>query len=336
MTGCHRSGTSLLTSFLLELTGIQPGDSAGDLSPQLDNPMGFFESRRLTDLNDSLLASIGFSWNRIPILSPCWDSVDHIGKLSELRASMSAYALNSRWVDKDPRLSLTFPAYFHILLKRVPLAVVLRKPLDVATSLYNRDAIEINAGLALWFLYNHHISTFIEEDDLLVTFSNLLESSDLNCVSKIKDSVDSFLLKRLNIITSSQSWESAVNTTIVKSLDRSSYSLPKSQAKYIEPSLLSFAETSYNYVDKEGSTLKSFQEAFSSLPMVILDALRKYKLCVSIMNQEDADHDSLILENELKDTQARLIDYDLQLKAIKASTIWRITSPIRYLLDKLS
>ena len=38
------------------------------------------------------------------------------------------YALDRNWVDKDPRLCITYPAFLHILLRRVPLVVALRDP----------------------------------------------------------------------------------------------------------------------------------------------------------------------------------------------------------------
>ena len=33
--------------------------------------------------------------------------------------------LERSWVDKDPRLCITYPAYLHILLRRIPLVVAL-------------------------------------------------------------------------------------------------------------------------------------------------------------------------------------------------------------------
>ena len=48
VTGCHRSGTSLLASLMHGLvTGEDPRHRRGDLDLKLENPLGFFESQRL-------------------------------------------------------------------------------------------------------------------------------------------------------------------------------------------------------------------------------------------------------------------------------------------------
>ena len=58
VTGCHRSGTSLLASLLHGLvTGQDPRQRRGDL--KLREPLGFFESERLVEINDSLLEFVG-------------------------------------------------------------------------------------------------------------------------------------------------------------------------------------------------------------------------------------------------------------------------------------
>ena len=53
VTGCHRSGTSL--SFLDAWSGDRsdPRRRRGDLEVKLENPLGFFESERLVEINDS-------------------------------------------------------------------------------------------------------------------------------------------------------------------------------------------------------------------------------------------------------------------------------------------
>ena len=69
VTGCHRSGTSLLASLIHGLvTGQDPRQRSGDLELKLENPLGFFESERLVEINDILLKAIGCQWDRpIPL-----------------------------------------------------------------------------------------------------------------------------------------------------------------------------------------------------------------------------------------------------------------------------
>ena len=61
ITGCHRSGTSLLASVLSEFLGVSP-DKGDQMQPALDNPMGFQESNRFVSFNDLLLDRVGCSW----------------------------------------------------------------------------------------------------------------------------------------------------------------------------------------------------------------------------------------------------------------------------------
>ena len=82
--------------------------------------------------------------------------------------------LSAFWVDKDPRLCITYPAYSHILLRRIPLVVALREPLSVAISLHARNGFSLNRGLVLWWIYNHHIASQLCHDDLLLLYSDML------------------------------------------------------------------------------------------------------------------------------------------------------------------
>ena len=74
VTGCHRSGTSLLASLMHGLvTGEDPSQRRGDLELKLENPLGFFESKRLVGINDALLEALGCQWDRPPLLPTIWE-----------------------------------------------------------------------------------------------------------------------------------------------------------------------------------------------------------------------------------------------------------------------
>ena len=85
--------------------------------------MGFFESERLVETNDALLKALGCTWDRPPLFPLCWDQPPLLGALQPYRSRLSSYALERSWVDKDPRLCITYPAYLHIFLRRIPLVV---------------------------------------------------------------------------------------------------------------------------------------------------------------------------------------------------------------------
>ena len=102
------------------------------------------------------------------LLPACWDQSPLFDALQSHRSRLSFYALQQSWVDKDPRLCVTYPAYLHILLRRIPIVVALREPLAVATSLHARNGFSLNHGFVLWWIYNHHIASQLCSDDLLI------------------------------------------------------------------------------------------------------------------------------------------------------------------------
>jgi hypothetical protein len=175
VAGCHRSGTSYVSSLLSALVGW---NRPGDLERTVDNPRGYFESTLLGPLNETLLAEAGFSWDRPPLAPLSWSQGRYVMRAIENKSDFEAYALGDRWVDKDPRLSLTFPFYRHLLLKRVACVVPIRHPRDVAQSLFLRDGFSVEKSCLIWFLYNRSCSRFFDTDaDLLLSYEDLLVGS---------------------------------------------------------------------------------------------------------------------------------------------------------------
>jgi hypothetical protein len=173
VTGCHRSGTSLVASIISHCLGET---RKGDLDAVVDNPRGYFESTRLRQFNDNLLKQCGYSWDKPPLQPLEWTSGERIRLLVPARAQFADYAINSHWVDKDPRLCLTYGAFLHILLKPVPLALALRHPWAVARSLQVRDGMDPEKGLLLWLLYNRQASRHLGANDLVIHYEDLLPS----------------------------------------------------------------------------------------------------------------------------------------------------------------
>ena len=153
---------------------------AGDLKAKLDNPRGFFESERLVETNDQLLRMISCSWDHPPLLTPIWGSKEFMDVFESWREEFHDYALTKDWIDKDPRLCITYNAYLHILLKRIPILGVVRKPLEVATSLYARNGLPIDSGLSIWYLYNHHLASSFHQEDGLFFYEDLLDLNNPN------------------------------------------------------------------------------------------------------------------------------------------------------------
>jgi len=152
--GMHRSGTSVATR-LLNLLGLHtcvPGDLLG---PMRGNPTGLWESASMVEANDGLLAAAGHAW-WCPPRPGAMRPPDELA-LSGLAASFRAVHPRTPWIWKDPRLAMTLPVWRAALGDVMAVVVMLRSPLEVATSMRGRDGFALPFGVAIWERYNRSI-----------------------------------------------------------------------------------------------------------------------------------------------------------------------------------
>ena len=338
VTGCHRSGTSLLASLIHGLvTGQDPRHRRGDLELKLENPLGFFESELLVGINDNLLQAIGCQWDRPPLLPVRWDQPPLLDALQLHRSRLSSYSLEKAWVDKDPRLCITFPAYLHILLRRIPLVVALREPLAVAASLHARNGYSLNRGLVLWWMYNFHIASQLCPNDLLVPYGDLLTIDD----QSLQQLLGPFLELHNHSRPSDNLARSLVHTLLKPEFNRAEESLNAENLAHIHPLLWEVSEKAYKSIIQSADQLKVYQEQFSSLPRAVLEC--------SARDQLLPEAETCLLQNRLHCIEAEMRDVyssleqrerdctllNSQLQDLKNSRSWKITSPLRALAGLL-
>ncbi len=338
VTGCHRSGTSLLAALVHDL--VVGGETAsgrhGDLACKLENPLGFFESERLVELNDLLLGQIGSSWDAPPLLPQSWSESPLLELCQDWRGRFSRYALGHQWVDKDPRLCITYPAFLHILLKRVPLVAALRQPIEVATSLYARNGMPLDAGLALWFLYNHHLAAFLEPTDLVIGYGHLLTAGDPAEAFELHTSLTVFLESHGYAEPPLAVWSQVVAQRLRPELNRATYSLPQHLRSSVTPALLQLCERAYGLAL---AGITPFQDAFEALPRPVLLALQCHRLVGQFPPLEASFPTAATAELEqlrqaLDAQQASELSLRRRLEAIETSRIWRFTEPLRRCKDQ--
>lgn len=338
ITGCHRSGTSLLASVLSEFTGVVP-DPSDQMQPALDNPMGFLESNRLVSFNDSLLERMGCSWVRPPLLPLQWDQDPLLAVLIHERQHLRDLALEQLWLAKDPRLCLTYPAYVHVMLRRVPIIAAIRDPLAVAGSLFARNGLPINAGLCLWFIYNHHLSSAIATDEPVIAYSRLLKArGDDRLSSEIFERV-SLWLQRNGIQSGDYSlWCTVVERLLRPSLDRAGAVLAPSVLSRVSNTLLDTCVSAYSSCLENGADGFALQKSFGALPRVILEMQQLYGVCTTVNCTELARLREIvdISHQQRRELEVSLKHLQSEYHAIKASTSWRITSPFRFLVRQIS
>lgn len=140
--GMHRSGTSALTR-ALNIMGCA-------LSPELiegrerDNPRGFWESRRVVDVNKRILEEVGSYWNDwTPFPFPEEGSDARAALVAQVKAALEAdFADADLFVIKDPRICRLLPLWREALDEfgvRTVAVLPLRNPLEVAGSIQARN-----------------------------------------------------------------------------------------------------------------------------------------------------------------------------------------------------
>ncbi|TDK50902.1 hypothetical protein [Antarcticimicrobium luteum] len=150
--GMHRSGTSALAGVLGHMGGDLPKDLMG---PADMNAKGFFESNRITGLNDKLLASAGYTWFSLPRFPATWFASPKADEFLEqtVEAIEAEYGRSHLFVMKDPRLCRLMPFWQRALSDagcRPVYACIHRHPLAVAASLAHWANYEQGYGLLLW------------------------------------------------------------------------------------------------------------------------------------------------------------------------------------------
>ncbi len=137
--GMHRSGTSLATR-LYNMAGASiPGDV---LPANPDNPSGYWESRDLVSLNNSLLNAAGHPWHDHRAL-PDAVLADPVARERIGEFLSSATAGTGVVVLKDPRLCRLLPLWTEAaagLGAQIRVTLMIRDPLCVADSLRRRDS----------------------------------------------------------------------------------------------------------------------------------------------------------------------------------------------------
>tara|TARA_Y100001933_G_C18947663_1_gene542315 strand:- start:142 stop:1128 length:987 start_codon:yes stop_codon:yes gene_type:complete len=317
------------------VTGEDPRQRCGDLDLKLENPLGFFESKCLVEINDDLLLALGCRWDRPPLLRPSWDQPHFVEVLQTYRCKLDSYSLQHDWVDKDPRLCITYSAYLHILLRRIPLVVAFREPLAVATSLHARNGFSINRGLVLWWIYNHHIASQLCAKDLLIPYSAMLTLNE----HSLQQLLGPFLELHKHPRPSSDRACGLISSLPKSEFNRAETALSPDTHARIHPLLLQNCEHAYKCIFHSSDPILSFQEHFNSLPRAVLECSSRDQFVpeaeVSILhsrfNDMHADYQNVC--SSLERCEQDCASLKQSLNAILNSSSWKITAPLRKIIQ---
>lgn len=139
--GMHRSGTSVLTRGL-QSAGVYLGNDF--LSPQPDNPTGYWEDKGIVDINERLLRALGSHWESTALIDAAqWQKPEVQTLREEAAAYLQTHFLqHPLWGFKDPRTIRLLP-FWRALLQDLGVEdqylLAIRNPLGVAISLLRRQ-----------------------------------------------------------------------------------------------------------------------------------------------------------------------------------------------------
>lgn len=213
--GMHRSGTSALAG-VLNLMGVSLGKEL--LSPQPDNPKGFFENKEITLFNEKvLLPALNSTWWDLKPITK--EQLEQLINSKELVNKAKNIILNNFKYDeivgiKDPRMCILFPFWEKVLkdLFDIKVIIPLRNPYEVAMSLKHRNAFTLEHGLLLWckhllyaeFYSRNYPRTFVYFDDLLnnpkKVIDNIITTLKIEFPHKfenVSEQINNFLEKKL-------------------------------------------------------------------------------------------------------------------------------------------
>jgi hypothetical protein len=212
--GMHRSGTSAFTR-VLNLCGARLPESL--MPPGERNPRGYFESQRIYQLHEEMLAEAGSAWDDLSPLPGAWlDSTLGPVWVERMADAMRAEFGDSRLVAlKDPRIARLIPFWLRVLERagyQPSFLIPVRSPLDVAASLSRAEGIPPAKSLLLWLGHllaaerdtRGHRRSFVSYDGLIEDWRRIVAriSDDLSIVfpratTRAAAEIDSFLAAEL-------------------------------------------------------------------------------------------------------------------------------------------
>ena len=152
VTGYYRSGTSALASCLNKL-GVYFENSA---IPNKFNPLGFYESKLLTDFDYTTFAFHNMRWWHIkPIPTLWWQHETAQERNTELKELLAPITIHSLWGIKHPHLCRLLPFYEHNIssTNKVYNVHISRDPWSSCSSQIAKNGLARSHSLLLWAVY---------------------------------------------------------------------------------------------------------------------------------------------------------------------------------------
>jgi hypothetical protein len=131
----------------------------------IHNPKGFYEDKRIVELNDEILHRAGGNWLEPPSEEKILEQAIHFSdKIKHLIQRKSEGIWGTLGL-KDPRLTLT-ASIWHPHLENPQYVACFRNPNDIAKSLSERNQISVSKALSCSMEYNFRLIKFLSDKQL--------------------------------------------------------------------------------------------------------------------------------------------------------------------------
>lgn len=299
--GMHRSGTSVLTN-ILSKAGFYLGEESDLMNGNQWNPDGYFERWSLGIVNDIILYLAGGTWHS----PPAEENIIRLRLDPKIELLLKTYEGQKQAIIKDPRLCLTLPVWENVLADNVRFVHINRKPEAIVASLLRRDGFSKEKSMHLCRVYNERAEKYMRN---YPNFS--LQYEDL--LSRERPSVLKNLASFLAIAPNLEDIAKKTVDTFVHSKERE--------------------ETDFIDWDRGDQAIRN------RVPGDELDKKDRYTMIVDIdrlLNQNDLGLISKLYDSKITVKDEQIKHFREELNAVLSSKSWKITKPLRWILEKFA
>jgi len=355
--GMHRSGTSVAAKMLECLGAVS---STNLLPPDPDNPRGHFEDADVGAFNEyTLLPALGsMGSSLLPLDLDTLESIERQKLAAEAREILQRnyrqYAPLS--VLNDPRIAILLPFWLPVLREagfNVKVVCVVRDPLDVARSIRSRNGFPIIHGALLYAKYWAAILAGVKSTPLvLVAFKDLLADPrialqhiakhfDIGLPPEFPEHVAALQASFLDASTLTDSQDAdppaaveevpaevtALHEALLHAVRTQDHAPAEHQAETTATDLAGLAPLLYEIDWANAGRLGLFRTRQRQAYQLEVADFRLSKL--GLTHRESIQRDAAAIER----LREALAAEERTTETLRASTSWRVTSPLRRLVE---
>jgi hypothetical protein len=266
------------------------------------NPDGYFERWSLAIVNDIILYLAGGTWHS----PPAEENIIRLRLDPKIESLLKTYEGQKQAIIKDPRMCLTLPVWENLLADNVRVVYINRNTEAIAASLLKRDGFSKEKSMHLSRAYNERAEKYMRN---YPHFS--LQYEDL--LSKERPSV----LKNLaSFIATATNLEDIAKEVVDTFMER---------RRSEETGLLDWE--------------RSDQKIRNTIPLDGLEKTDRYAIgshLDRLLGQNDLGLISRLFDAKITEKDEQVNHFREELKAVLSSKSWKITQPLRWILDRFN